>query len=132
MDWPTKIEELKAELQCNTTELTRMLNLEGKYIADIERGRSKNPSTSFIISLLKLGVNPMWLFLDEAGVLLQGEHFESKMEVLKKENKELKQKLGESGVDISDVMSLLNELVRLKRKDQEKAIKYVRSLETKK
>jgi transcriptional regulator with XRE-family HTH domain len=129
MDWSKKIEDIKKELGFTTSELARQLECESHYVADIERGKSKNPSTQFIVSLIGiLGINPLWLFLDEGDVLARGKFLDLTVEKKKQEVKELKERLQESNVDVKTAISMLNEIVQLKMKDQEKVMKQVRSL----
>jgi len=128
MDWSAKIKALKSELRCNTTELTRKLGLEGQYVAALERGKSKNPSSDFIIVLLKFGVNPMWLFLDEGEIFLKGATFDSKVAALKLENKELKKKLEEKDISMKEAVDLLNSFLQLKGKHQKEILKKINSL----
>jgi transcriptional regulator with XRE-family HTH domain len=128
MDWPKKIDAIRSELGCSKAELTRRLGFEGQYIIDIEKGRSKNPSTKFVESLVALGVNPLWLFLDKGDVFSSGSMHDEKMESLKNENHALKAKLNESGMELDDAISILNEMHQLKKKHREMVIKYIKSL----
>jgi transcriptional regulator with XRE-family HTH domain len=132
MDWPQKIKEIKEELGCSTSELARRLDIDVHYVGDIERGKSRNPATNFVASLIgKIGVNPTWLFLDEGEILISGTHYETIVEKQRKEIKELKDRLQESNLDVKSAVVILNELIHLKGKDQEKVMNLIRKLNCK-
>ena len=51
--------------------LARKLGFPSRYIADIKAGKSKNPSSGFILALInKLNFNPIWLETFEGEMLL--------------------------------------------------------------
>lgn len=128
MNWPKKIEVIKKELECSTAELTRKLGFEGQYVTDIEKGRSKNPSTKFIANLIKIGVNPLWIFLDQGDVFLHEKSSIARIEFLEKENKELLKKMGESNISVTDAVAILNEIMHLKTKQISTVTKFIHSL----
>jgi len=128
MNWPKKIERIKKELNCSTAELTRKLGFEGQYVTDIEKGRSKNPSSKFIANLIKIGVNPLWIFLDQGDVFLGVDSNTEKIKHLEQENKELVKKMGDSAISVTEAVSLLNDIMRLKTKQIPAVKKYLKSL----
>lgn len=128
MDWPKKIEAVLNELGCSKAELTRRLGFEGQYIIDIEKGRSKNPSTKFVENLIAIGVNPLWLFLDKGDIFSSGPLRDEKIAALETENELLKEKLNESGMGIDEAATILKEMHKLKRKHRDMVVKYIRTL----
>lgn len=128
MNWPKKIDAIRSELGCTTAELTRKLGFDGHYVIDIEKGRSKNPSTKFIANLVKIGVNPMWLFFDKGDVFLSDNGQNSKAVLLENENQKLKATLDETGLSAAEAMAMLNDAFKLKRKHVEMVGKYIKTL----
>jgi phage repressor protein C with HTH and peptisase S24 domain len=71
MDWSSKITEIENRTGKNVAELSRLLDLNSRYIYELKAGKSKNPASSFVQSLYeKLGISPVWLFTGEGPMYL--------------------------------------------------------------
>ena len=63
MNWPRILKEIKTSLSICSVDIARATDTSTSYITEIEKGKSKNPKTEFIQSLItELHVNPYWLF----------------------------------------------------------------------
>jgi transcriptional regulator with XRE-family HTH domain len=61
-DWSDFIETIKQEKGLSSAELAKKLDVRPQLLNDIEKGRSKNPSSDFLIRLIRrLGLNPNYL-----------------------------------------------------------------------
>ena len=73
MNWENKLREIKEKLNLKTSELARLLDVTPQYLVDIEKGRIKKPTEKLIKPLLvKLNINPHWLFDSEGDMILNG------------------------------------------------------------
>jgi SOS-response transcriptional repressor LexA len=62
MEWAEIITYISDKLNLSAVELAEKTKVSGKYIHDLKTGKSKNPKTDFIKSLVtELGVNPIWI-----------------------------------------------------------------------
>jgi transcriptional regulator with XRE-family HTH domain len=70
LDWRFILDEIKKATGYRSVDIAGILDVKPSYITEIEKGKSKNPKTSFIQALIiELGVNPYWLFKGEGDVL---------------------------------------------------------------
>jgi len=62
---------LKTRENGEKLSLAKVLGFSPRYIADIKKGKSKNPSPDFILALInKLNFNPLWLETGEGEMFL--------------------------------------------------------------
>ena len=66
MDWGTKIDIIEQE---TGKSIYKVLNIRPAYISDLKSGKSKNPSSDFVLNLIKqFNINPDWLLRGQGPV----------------------------------------------------------------
>jgi transcriptional regulator with XRE-family HTH domain len=91
-DWSDFIEKIKQEKGLSSADLAKKLDVRPQLLNDIEKGRSKNPSSDFLIRLIhRLGLNPNYLIGEAAPLFLEegnGKESDSEMPSIKVHNPE--------------------------------------------
>ena len=71
MDWGTKIDIIEKE---TGKSIYKELNIRPAYISDLRSGKSKNPGSDFVLSIInKFNVNPEWLLNGQGEIFLTKE-----------------------------------------------------------
>lgn len=130
MDWGKKIQLIEDNLGCKSTELAEKTGVSLRYIVDIKKGRSKNPSSSFIQSLItKLSISPIWLFTDQGPMFLNTELQPSETAKNTEENDEMKKLKEELEALKKEISELEKDNEELDRKNKELSDKLLERLE---
>lgn len=127
MDWIGKIKQIKEKLGITTSELARRMELDSHFVADIERGKSKNPSAKLTTALItQIGINPFWLYTDSGNILISEE--KENLNALKEENIKLRDSMKHNALSLEDSLAILHELSGIKKEDKGKIIAFIKSL----
>lgn len=129
MNWKYKLEEIKLKLNLKTSELAKQIEIPAQSIIDLEKGRVKNPSSHLIKGLiLKLNINPFWLFEDNGAMFINEIPELKENEFLKKRIKELELNHNEKPITIKDALPILEKLLKLNNQQKKNVIKYIETL----
>ena len=80
-DWSVFIDAIKQEKGLSSAELAKSLGVRPQLLNDIEKGRSKNPSSDFLIRLIhRIGLNPNYLAKEDVPLFLTKENDEAERE----------------------------------------------------
>lgn len=70
MDWSEKISHILEEKGWDVSQLCEATGFDYKYVHALKTGKSKNPRTEFITSLVRaVGISPAWILTEEGPVV---------------------------------------------------------------
>lgn len=116
MDFSIKIKEIREELKLNQKEFAEKLGLSPAAISRYEKNE-RSPDSNFLYLLIdKLGVDPMWLFLDRGHVLSQYNLFSKTYElaVQNDQKEELKNLLLSFVENQSTLQTIVSKIEKMK------------------